>query len=103
MTTEERVRSAGWWPTQSTPQREEYVGPAACAECHSSEAAAQQTTPMAKAGVAAADSKILAAHPRLSLRLGPYVYDLRHAEGGSDVLGYRRHALSFHRPGMGIG
>ena len=83
MTTEERVRSAGWWPTQSTPQRGEYVGPAACAECHSSEAAAQQTTPMAKAGVAAADSKILAAHPRLTCRLGPYVYDLRHAEGGS--------------------
>ena len=83
MTTEERVRSAGWWPTQSTPQREEYVGPAACTECHSSEAAAQQTTPMAKAGVAAANSNILAAHQRLSLRLGPYVYDFRHAEGGS--------------------
>ena len=83
LTTEARVRSAGWWPTKSTPQREEHVGPAACAECHSSEASAQETTPMAEAGVPAANSKILAAHQWLNFRLGTYVYDLTRAEGGS--------------------
>jgi len=48
----------GWWPTQSTPHREEFVGPERCAECHTSEAAVQETTPMAKAGTLAANSKI---------------------------------------------
>jgi len=81
MATQERVRSPGWWPTQSTPHREEFVGPERCAECHTSEAAVQETTPMAKAGTLAANSKILAAHERLSFRLDPYAYDLTRAEG----------------------
>jgi hypothetical protein len=81
--TEERVLSAGWWPTKTMPRREEYMGPAACAECHSSEVASQETTPMAQACVRAANSKILAAHDRLSSRLGPYVYDLTRVEAGS--------------------
>jgi len=38
---------------------------------------------MAKACVRAADSKTLQAHERLSFRLGPYVYDLTRAQGGS--------------------
>lgn len=85
MTTEQRVRSAGWWPTESMPRREDYVGPAVCAQCHVSEAAVQETTPMAKACVRAEHSKILATHRRLSLRLGQYVYDLTRA-GGSSTL-----------------
>jgi len=83
MPTEQRVQSTGWWPTQSTPARGEYVGPAACARCHPSEAAVQETTPMARACVRAADSKILKTHERLSFRLGQYVYDLSRAKGGS--------------------
>ncbi len=83
MPTEQRVHSTGWWPTQSMPRREEYVGPAACAGCHSSEAGVQETTAMAKACVRAAQSKSLEAHQRLSFRLGQYAYDLTPAEGGS--------------------
>jgi len=75
-TTEERVRSPGWWPTKGLPPREEYLGPAACAVCHASEAATQESTPMAKACVPAGSSKYLQAHPRLSFRQGPYTYDL---------------------------
>jgi hypothetical protein len=84
LTTEEHVRSSGWWPTKNTPQREEYVGPAACTECHASEAASQETTPMAKACVRAADSKFLEKYKRLSFRLGPYVYDL--SDSGSGII-----------------
>lgn len=81
--TQERVRSAGWWPTQSTPRRAEYLGPAACAECHGAEAKLQETTPMAKAGGRAAGSKILAAHERMSFGAGTYAYDLQSAQGRS--------------------
>jgi hypothetical protein len=35
MTTENRVHSPGWWPTKGTPAREEFVGEAVCAKCHS--------------------------------------------------------------------
>lgn len=81
--TEERVLSASWWPTKSTPRREEYLGPAACSECHPTEAAVQKTTPMAQACTRAANSKILAAHQRLSYRANPYVYDLTRVGGAS--------------------
>lgn len=83
MATEQRIQSARWWPTQGLPRREEYVGPAVCAQCHAAEAAVQKTTPMAKACVRAEQSKILSAHEWLSLRLGHYVYDLTSAKGGS--------------------
>ena len=83
LATEERIRSPGWWPTKTTPPHEEYVGPAACAECHSSEAAVQETTPMANACVRAADSKALQAHERLSFRLGSYTYEIVRTASGS--------------------
>ena len=81
--TEERLRLPGWWPTQSTPRRDEYVGPTVCAECHSSEAAVQETTPMAKACVRATDSKTLQANERLSARSGPYTYEIVRTANGS--------------------
>lgn len=82
--TKERIRSAGWWPTKSTPGRDEFLGPAACAECHSSQAAVQETTPMAKAGALAANSKTLQTHSTMTFQLGAYHYDLTRS-GGSSV------------------
>jgi len=61
------------------------VGPAACAECHSTEAAIQQTTPMARAGRRAADSKVLQANASLTFHLGPYVYGLTYVDGRSTL------------------
>lgn len=83
MATRERVRGASWWPTQSTPPREEYLGPAACAGCHPSEASVQPTTSMAKAGATAANLQAFKAHERLSFQFGPYAYDLTRADGRS--------------------
>lgn len=83
MATDERVHQAGWWPTQGTPRREEYAGPAACSECHSAEAAVQATTPMAHAYTQASDCGILQAHSRMSFRLGPYAYEITRTESAS--------------------
>jgi hypothetical protein len=83
LATRERVLSTGWWPTKSTPRRDEYLGPVACAECHPAETAAQQTTPMAKAAALAANSRFLVAHEHLGLRLGSYVYDLTRVAGNN--------------------
>ncbi len=65
-----------WWPTRGVAARADYVGPTVCAECHASQAASQKTTPMARAAVAAGDSNLLRAHPRLAFQLGPYSYQM---------------------------
>jgi hypothetical protein len=77
------LRCPGWWPTKSSPPRDEYLGPTACAECHASIAADQKTTPMAKACVRASDSKYLQAHDRVTYQLGGYTYEILHAGGGA--------------------
>jgi len=53
-----------------------YVGNKACAECHAYQASTFSETPMANASRAAADCEILAAHPRLAFREGPYSYEI---------------------------
>jgi Cytochrome c554 and c-prime len=74
MATADRLDSPGWWPTKGTPPRDEYVGAAACARCHRSEAASQPTTAMARTASAAADSEVLRRHPSLAVRLGAFSY-----------------------------
>ena len=54
-TTQEHVRSRGWWATKGSPTRDEYLGPAVCAECHTSQASVQGLTPMAAACARATD------------------------------------------------
>lgn len=85
LATKEHIQAPGWWPTKTTPQRSEYLGSASCAECHPSEAAIYETTPMAKACVLAAESRILAEHEHLGLRLGSYAYDLTR-NGSNSIL-----------------
>ena len=82
--TEDRVQNPGWWPTQGAAHRSDYLGPAACAECHPSEAASQRTAPMAHAAARAVESDILRAHARLNFQLGSYSYQIARAAGGSD-------------------
>jgi len=83
MATEERLQKTGWWPTKGAFPRSDYLGPKACAECHSAEAETQESTPMAHAGSRAKDSNILQSHERLSFHLGPYAYEIARVEGGS--------------------
>ena len=80
MATAERLQLPGWWPTKSTFAESEYLGPQACAECHSAEAESQRKTPMAQAGGRAEDSAILQGHEHLSFHLGAYDYDVAHTD-----------------------
>jgi len=73
LSTRERLQRSGWWPTKGTSHREEYVGSAVCAQCHSGIAAIQRQTAMARAASPAIDSEILRANP-VHFQLGPYNY-----------------------------
>jgi len=75
LSTTERLRKPGWWPTKGTPPREEFTGPSACAQCHSAISATQLQSAMARTATRAQDSEILRAHP-LHYRLGPYTYQM---------------------------
>jgi hypothetical protein len=70
--TELRLQSPGWWPTKTYAARDSYAGSAACAKCHASIAAAQQSTAMAHAATRTADAEILHQHDHLTFHLGPY-------------------------------
>ncbi|MGO8817229.1 MAG: multiheme c-type cytochrome [Terriglobia bacterium] len=83
MATKERILAAGWWPTKSSPPRDEYLGPAACAGCHHSEAAQQETTPMAKACAVAANSKTLQTHSSMTFSLREYHYEIKRDDSRS--------------------
>jgi hypothetical protein len=76
LTTDERVESSGWWPTKGAAARKDFVGTALCAQCHSTEAATQLTTPMAHAATPARNAEILRDHDRLARDLPPYRYEI---------------------------
>ena len=84
MATQDRIKFSAWWPTKGTASREEYVGPAACATCHTAKSALQKTTPMAHASTEAANSEILRSHERLNFQAGPYRYEIASKSGNSD-------------------
>jgi hypothetical protein len=73
----EQYPPADWSPTRGAASREEYVGPAACAACHTYEASGQKLSLMALAAELPADSEVLREHPQLSFRQGPYSYQIR--------------------------
>lgn len=76
MTTDVRVHLPGWWPTQGTLPREEFVGAALCAKCHTNQAASWAGTPMAHASMHVEDSPILQQFPTLRTTSGPYQYEI---------------------------
>jgi hypothetical protein len=83
MATQDRITLSAWWPTKGAAPRQEYIGPAACATCHTVKSALQQTTPMAHASIDAANSGILRSHQRLNFQAGPYRYEIATNTGGS--------------------
>src|SRR5271156_1993005 len=76
LTTSDRLEEQGWWPTKGDADRKLYAGSAACATCHRTIAALQQTTPMYHAGARATQSEILAAHDQLKFQEGGLTYSL---------------------------
>jgi hypothetical protein len=81
--TDDRLPSPGWWPTKGASSRQDFVGTAECAKCHSAEAATQLDTPMAHASRPAASAEILRSHERLTKEIFPYRYEVLRTEAGS--------------------
>jgi len=75
LSTRERLQKPGWWPTKSTSHREEFVGTAVCAQCHSETVATQKQSAMARAASPAINSEILRAH-ELRNQLRPFTYGI---------------------------
>lgn len=83
MATEDRLDLPGWWPTKGTVQRNEFLGPDACAECHASKVRTQKLTPMAHAALRPVDSEALRSHEQLTFTLPPLTYQIQRQPDGS--------------------
>jgi Cytochrome c554 and c-prime len=77
-----RVEDAvGWWPTQGTAAKEQFVGNAACIRCHADKSVKYAESAMAHAAVPAEDSEIGRARDVLRLQVGPFNYELQSVQG----------------------
>lgn len=76
LSTAERVKKAGWWPTKGTPPKSEYSGAASCTKCHSEIATSQKDTHMAQTAESASTSSLLEANKDVRLTIGQYVYQI---------------------------
>jgi hypothetical protein len=84
MATADRVQGPGFWPTQPSPARKDFLGPAACARCHVSHAQSQAGTSMAQTAMKAADAPTLRDHPTLRFRSETHAYEIQ-TRGGQSV------------------
>jgi hypothetical protein len=82
--TEIRLMDPGWWPTKGAAARDEYVGSAACAQCHADKAESQKNTAMAHA-LMTADSAVPnhVLHGPLEFRVGSYNYQVAQTATGA--------------------
>ena len=76
LSTSDHLADPGFWPTQPARYRTEYVGDAACAQCHASIAASSRQTQMAHALLPASASDALQTHPNLSFLFQRYRYQI---------------------------
>ncbi len=81
MSTGERLQKSGWWPRKGTAGRNEYVGPSACAECHSDVLATQKDSAMARTSTVAAKSFALTSSDQKNFDIGSFHYQIRRSEG----------------------
>ena len=81
VTTSDRVLSKGWWPTKGTENRDQYLGPAACASCHRQIVETQRATAMAHALTPGGEDRSGASGP-LSFQLGIFKYAISQTTGG---------------------
>jgi hypothetical protein len=76
MATADRIKGSGWWPTQSSVPRDDYVGTTTCAQCHPRHAATQRTTAMARTAARAQNSDVLRPGTKLTFSHGGYDYEI---------------------------
>src|SRR5919107_1063406 len=76
LATADRLQEPGWWPTKGTPARSEYVGSAACADCHRAQWSSQTSTPMARTAAPLNASPLARARRGLTFTAGGYTYQI---------------------------
>lgn len=69
-----------WNPAQFGVRRADYTGPAVCITCHTGHAT-QKNSEMGLSLLRPLDAQVLAQHPSMSFKRGPYTYTLR-TDGG---------------------
>lgn len=82
MTTQDRLRMHGSWPTKGTAAQEEFVDDSQCAKCHSAITRTQIMTPMGRASSSADESEILRKNPSLSFHSGAHEYEITRGQSG---------------------
>jgi hypothetical protein len=80
MSTEDHLKQAGWWPTKPAASRDDYVGSAACADCHATLVKGQNQHSMAHTAMLPKDSPILA-QGEAKYKNGAFNYDIQQQNG----------------------
>lgn len=65
------------WNPRRVPLGTEFIGDKACGECHKKAFAAYSQAGMALAMEKVPESKVLTENPRLTMRVGPYSYEIK--------------------------
>ena len=65
------------WNPRRVPADTVFVGDHACAECHKKQIASHGSSGMAMAMEPVADSLVLNNNPKLTMRVGPYTYEIK--------------------------
>lgn len=71
-----QIGSVRRWNPRRVPANTVFVGDQACGECHKKQFAAHGQSGMAMAMEPIAGSKVLGENPKLTMRLGPYTYEI---------------------------
>lgn len=72
-----QVNSFQRWNPRRVPAGAEFVGDQVCGECHKKLFGSHAQSGMALAMEPVADSRVLVQNPQLSLRVGPYLYEIK--------------------------
>src|SRR5437762_8291443 len=86
LSTDDHLAEPGWWPRSKPANLKQFAGNAACAKCHSRITASQETTPMARTLMRAADADVLHSHSDLSFRNGKYLYQIKAKDAASRLI-----------------
>ena len=65
------------WHPRKIPAGTQFIGDQVCAECHKNKVASHSQSGMGRAMEHVAESRVLTAHTDLSLRIGPYSYEIK--------------------------
>jgi hypothetical protein len=77
LSTADHLADPGFWPTQDAKSHEDFVGTAACANCHAAIVASQARTSMGATAMHANTSEILRTHTSLTFAFDKYRYEIK--------------------------